>query len=139
MFLWNVFQQFMDGLISDLDGVCAYYDDLIVRGRNVQDCVERVRKLLDRLRENHIHLNPSKCKFFQKKISYLGHDISAQGLHKSESKIKAILETKAPANVEETRQFLGLIMYYKKFIPDTSTLLHPLNRLLRSGVKFHWD
>jgi len=44
-----------------------------------------------------------------------------------------------PANVQQLRSFLGLINYYGKFIPNLSTLLHPLNSLLQSSKKWSWS
>ncbi|GBM00373.1 Transposon Tf2-9 polyprotein [Araneus ventricosus] len=44
-----------------------------------------------------------------------------------------------PRNVQELRQFLGMVTYYSRFIPDVSTITHPLRKLLRKNQKFYWN
>ena len=65
--------------------------------------------------------------------------IDAQGLHPTEDKLKAIQDAPAPTNVTQLKSFLGLILFYAKFIPNHSTLLSPLNELLRKDVKWRWS
>jgi len=62
------------------------------------------------------------------------------------SKVEAIVKAPPPANVQQLRSFLSLINYYGKFIPDLSTLLHPMNSLLhpmnsllQSNKKWCWS
>lgn len=90
------------------------------------------------MRNLNLHLNVQKCQFFQREIKYLGHVISAEGLKKSPEKIKAIVKAPRPTNVDELRSFLGMTAYYSKFIPHASTILQPLNQLLRKNFKFRW-
>ena len=77
--------------------------------------------------------------FLAKKVTYLGHVIDAEGLHKSPTLTEAIVQAPPPQNTEELRSFLGMLNYYGKFIPNLATLLHPLNGLLQSGVKWQWS
>ena len=77
--------------------------------------------------------------FLAKTVTYLGHVIDAEGLHKSPTLTEAIVKAPPPRNTQELRSFLGMLNYYGKFIPNLATLLHPLNGLLRSGVKWQWS
>ena len=81
----------------------------------------------------------SKCSFLQKKVQFLGHVIDAEGVHSSPEKVQAIVEAPSAATVTELRSFLGMLQYYGKFLPNLSTLLHPLNNLLREGVSWSWQ
>ena len=72
------------------------------------------------------------------KIEYLGHVISAEGLHPAKDKIRAILEAPAPSSVAQLRSFLGMVNYYGKFLPQFSSLLAPLYSLLQKQAKWHW-
>ena len=65
--------------------------------------------------------------------------IDEKGLHKSPLKINAILDCAKPENVTQLRSFLGLVNYYHKFIPNMSSLIAPLRRLLESNVKWEWS
>ena len=73
-----------------------------------------------------MRLKREKCKFMLPSLSYLGHVISAEGLHTEEAKFKSILEAPEPRNVRELRSFLGMVNYYGKFLPDLATTLTPL-------------
>ena len=134
----NEFHSFIDQFVQELEGVVAYFDDLIIQGKTYEECKSRLIKVLNKLRKYNLHVNINKCKFFQKSVEYLGHIISAKGLSKTPGKIEAIQNVSRPNNVDELRKFLGLIMYYSKFIPNASDLLYPLNRLLRKGIPFKW-
>ena len=74
-----------------------------------------------------------------KKCQYLGHRIDSKGLHTLESKVTAVVDAPHPRDVQELRSFLGLVHYYGKFLQNLSTLLHPLNQLLKQGSKWHWS
>ena len=66
-----------------------------------------------------------KCSFFKDSVEYLGHHISADGVHTTKEKTQAISEAPKPRNVQELRSFLGLLNYDLKFIPNLASLLHP--------------
>lgn len=76
--------------------------------------------------------------YLKKSVEYLGYIIDKHGLHKSPKKVKAILNCERPTNVSELKSFLGLINYYRCFVPNTSSILKPLNELLKKDVKWHW-
>ena len=71
-------------------------------------------------------------------VEYLGHVISAEGLHQSPKKVKAITEMPKPQDLTQLRAFLGMVQYYFKFLPDLATHLAPLHRLLQKEVKWSW-
>jgi hypothetical protein len=71
-------------------------------------------------------------------VEYLGHVISAEGLQPSERKVRAIKEAPCPKDITQLKSFLGLVNYYGKFIPNLSTQLAPLHKLLQKRVGWHW-
>ena len=68
-------------------------------------------------------------------VEYLGHIIDAKGLHPTKAKVVAVQNAPIPRDITQLKSFLGLINYYRKFLPDLSSLLAPLNNLLQKGVK----
>ena len=76
--------------------------------------------------------------FLQDSVNYLGHRIDANGLHALEDKLDVIMNAPPPQNVHQLRAFLGLLNYYGKFMSNLSTVIHPLNRLLRHDFKWKW-
>ena len=91
------------------------------------------------LRDNQLFAKLSKCDFWLKEVSFLGHIVSAEGIRVDPVKIEAILIWKPPRNVTEVRSFLGLVGYYRRFVQGFSVIASSLTRLLRKGVKFEWD
>ena len=81
----------------------------------------------------------SKCEFWLREVSFLGHVVSASGIWVDPSKISAILDWKPPRNVSEVRSFLGLAGYYRRFVKGFSMIATPMTRLLQKDVKFEWS
>ncbi|GFX77639.1 retrovirus-related Pol polyprotein from transposon 412 [Trichonephila clavipes] len=84
------------------------------KGRTFEEHLQNIRKVLSKLRDANLKLNPSKCKFFQKEVNYLGHIISAEGVRTDPEKVSAVKNWKRPENLRELRSFLGLCTYYRK-------------------------
>ncbi|GFX32436.1 retrovirus-related Pol polyprotein from transposon opus [Trichonephila clavipes] len=108
------------------------------RGRTFEEHLQNIRKVLSKLRDANLKLNPSKCKFFQKEVNYLGHIISAEGVRTDPEKVSAVKNWKRPENLRELRSFLGLCTYYRKFVKGFSNIARPLHRLTESKQKLQW-
>ena len=87
-------------------------------------------------REKKLFAKLSKCDFWVKKVSFLGHIVSADGIKVNPTKIKAIVSWKLPQNVIHVRSFLVLPGYYQWFVKGFSVIASTLIKLLRKGVKF---
>ena len=135
----SVFQKAMDQILQGLDGVLCYLDDILVSGKTEGEHLENLEKVLQRLQEHGLRVKRAKCSFMKTSVRYLGHCIDADGIHATDEKIEAIVNAPTPRNVTELRSFLGLLNYYGRFVPNLSFLLHPLNKLLRHGVRWHWS
>jgi hypothetical protein len=70
---------------------------------------------------------------------YLGHLVSARGIQPIRSKVETITKAPVPQNLTELQSFLGIVQYYARFVPNLSSLLHPLYDRLNAGVKWTWD
>ena len=103
-----------------------------------------LRRLETNLRrlEIDIHLCTSlkkdKCAFLLPQVEYLGHEISQKGLHPTKEKVRAIVEAPAPQNITQLKSCLGMLNYYSKFLPNLSTLLAPLYKLLHKKISWQW-
>ena len=80
-----------------------------------------------------------KCAFLRDSVEYLGHKIDAEGLHPRPKKVAAVIKAPQPHNISKLRAFLGMVNYYRKFIPNLSTLLQPLNTLLQPNKPWRWS
>ena len=133
-----LFQKAMDSILQGVPNTICYIEDILVTGRSDKEHLKNLEEVLSRLRRYGLRLKKNKCAFMQNAVEYLGHRIDAHGVHAAPSKVEAIQHAPTPCNVTELRSFLGMINYYGKFIPNLSSLCHPLNNLLRAGQKWRW-
>lgn len=133
------FQSVIDQILQGLEGVVAYFDDILIAGKTPKECAERLRLVLTRLREFNVQVNYDKCNFFERKLEYLGHVISEDGVAPCVSKVEALLHAPPPKDVATLRSFIGLLTYYSKFIPNLQSLITPLHDLTRKDVTFYWN
>lgn len=134
-----IFQKTMENLLRDISNVVVYQDDITVTGKNFQEHICTLRKVLVKLKSAGLKLNQEKCKFFQPKISYLGFSIDKNGLSKDETRISSVVNSPIPRNVSEVRAFLGMVNYYSKFITNFSQKMLPLYDLLKKENKYVWS
>ncbi|MCG8525033.1 MAG: hypothetical protein MI748_01545, partial [Opitutales bacterium] len=135
----SVFQRLVNTLFTNEKNVLVYLDDILIHSATEQEHLERLRQVLQILRENNLYLKRSKCEFMKKETDWLGHTISGEGVKTDARKVKAILEMRSPGNVSELRTFLGLINYYRRFIPNLTTLAGPLYKLLKKNTTWKWS
>ena len=125
----------MDAILPGLPRVICYLDDILVTGATNDEHLQNLKEVLNRLQQHNIRPKREKRQFMKESVDYLGHRVNAQGVHAAPEKVKAITQAPAPKNVQELRSFLGMLNYYGKFLKTLSTLLYPLNQLLKTGVK----
>jgi hypothetical protein len=132
MYLTNkVFMEYMDKFVA------VFIDDILIFSKNEEDHDEHLRVVLQKLRENQLYAKLSKCEFWLKEVSFLGHIISG-GIFVDPSKVNDVLSWKTPQNVSDIRSFLGLAGYYRRFIKGFSKISKPMTKLLVKGNTFEW-
>jgi hypothetical protein len=115
-----------------------YLDDVVVFSPDLESHVDRLGEVLQRVREAHLKLKPSKCALFQSEVKYLGHIVNTHGVSTDPAKVQSVREWARPRNLSEVRTFMGFIGYYRRFFKDFATLARPLNRLTSKDVPFQW-
>jgi hypothetical protein len=135
-----VFQRLMNTVLGNLrfGKVICYMDDLLIATETLEENIACLEQVLDLLVTNGLTINLEKCKFFRKNITFLGYEISEQGIQPSPKKMKALVDYPIPKTVHQVRQFLGLVNYFRKFIKDCALICKPLTKLLKKGVVWHW-
>ncbi|KAL3887802.1 hypothetical protein ACJMK2_000195 [Sinanodonta woodiana] len=118
--------------------VLCYIDDVLVYSRTLDEHFSHLQEVFDRLRKANLKLKPSKCQFAIKRVKYLGHVISKDGVEVDSDKIKIVSDFPKPKTVRDLRSFLGLCNYYRRFLKNYSNIRTPLNSLLKKYVQFQW-
>ena len=118
--------------------VVVFIDDILVYSRNEEEHAEHLRLVLTCLREHQLYAKFSKCKFWLKKVPFLSHVLSKEGISVDAAKVQEVLDWKVPTSVHEVPSFLGFAGYYRHFIPEFSKISMPMTRLLQKDEKFVW-
>ena len=135
----GIFQRVMEGLLADIKGVVVYLDDILITGPTEEQHLATLETVLRKLEDAGLKLRKEKYVFQSPSVVYLGHRIDAQGLHPVEDKIRAIRDAPQPSNITELKAYLGLLSYYSKFLPNLSTEMEPLYRLLKHAQPWTWS
>ena len=139
-----VLQRLMSRMLSGLnplegpDFVAIYIDDVLIFSRSLEDHLQHVEKVLNRLQSAGLKLQPVKCHFICKQVEYLGHLITPHGLQPNPSRVRAVTEFPVPTTVTQVCQFVGLTSYYQRFIERFAKMAAPLHNLTKKEVEFSW-
>ncbi|MBA3569363.1 MAG: DDE-type integrase/transposase/recombinase, partial [Pyrinomonadaceae bacterium] len=134
------FQRTMNDVLVGLIGkICAcYIDDICIFSVTIEQHLERLAQVLERLRRVGMYVNLDKCQLFRKQIKFLGHIVSADGVRPDPAKTTAIEHFPAPGDVPAVRRFNGMVNYYRRFIPNLSAIAAPLNALTQKDKPWRW-
>lgn len=110
-----------------------YLDDLMIATEAVDENLEILRIVFERLVKNKLELRLDKCKFMKSNIGYLGYTISCEGIRPDERIIDSVTNFPIPRNVREVQSFLGLCSYFRHFVKDFSTMARPLYNFVRGN------
>ena len=129
----------MELILQGIPKTQCLLDDIIVAGSSEEEHFHILEQVLERLERHNLAINMDKCAFFQTSLEFCGHRIDADGLHKTQGKIRAITEAPVPRDVSQLRAFLGLVNYYNRFLPNLANTLAPLHQLLQKNTKWCWS
>ena len=135
----GIFQRTVEQLLKGNPGVLCYLDDILITGSTAEEHKSRLTEVLSKLDEAGFKLRLDKCYFCVPSVSYLGYIIDSNGLHPSPQKVKAIVEAPSPTNIKQLESYLGVFNFYRRFIPNASSVLEPLNALRRSDRRWSWE
>jgi len=107
-----------------------YLDDIVVFGATKEEFLANLRKVLQRLIDFNVTLNPNKCQIGLEEVEYVGHTVSAQGTHFSREKLQKVIDFTRPKTGKQLRSFLGLANYFREHVNNHSSRVEPLTRLL---------
>ena len=134
----DVAQKMVDEHFSDIPGVLAVHDDIIIAAQNLEEHDQALRSALIRARERNIKFNRGKVQLRVDHVSYLGNIVTADGFKADPDKIKAIIEMPAPQSKQDLQRLLGMVNYLSQYIPNMSEITAPLRSLLKKNSQWVW-
>ncbi|KAL0556624.1 hypothetical protein IC582_005138 [Cucumis melo] len=129
----RVFREFLDTF------VIVFIDDILIYSKTEAEHEKHLRMVLQTLRDNKLYAKFSKCEFWLKQVSFLGHVVSKAGVSVDPAKIEAVTGWTRLSTVSEVHSFLGLAGYYRRFVENFSRIATPLTQLTRKGAPFVWS
>ncbi|XP_049880106.1 uncharacterized protein K02A2.6-like [Pectinophora gossypiella] len=127
----ELFQKILEKMLIGCEGVINFIDDILVCGSSEDEHDMRLSKVLEVLKNNNVLLNEEKCIYKVKKVNFLGHELTPEGVKPLSKYIESISKFRKPKTIEELQSFLGLVNYINKWIPNLATTTEPLKELLR--------
>ena len=110
--------------------ICAdYLDDLIIFSSSLEEHLQRLDTVLNRLKDCNLKLSPRKCMLLQTQVKHDGHIVSEKGVQADPEKIDRIKNWPIPKNGEERRKFTSFTGYYRRFVKDFSKIAKPLTEM----------
>lgn len=85
--------------------------------------------MFDASRKSNLKLNREKCVFGVKELTFVGDNISAEGIKPDETKVKAITNVETPNSKKDEQRFLGMFYYQARYFPDLSSKTQVLRNL----------
>src|ERR1035438_4389434 len=115
-----------------------YIDDILIFSKSKEEHAGHVQHVLEKLCQNKLFAKLSKCDFAKDKVEYLGHIVSAQGIHPDPKKVSVIKDWPRPKSVHELQHFLGMVNFYRRFMEKFAHVAQPLTDLLLQECPFEW-
>lgn len=136
----SIFQRLTDKVLGRYKWQIAlvYIDDIIIYSNSLKEHLSDVSTVLKLVGKSGITLSPKKCHIAYQSIKALGHTVSNLGIGTLEETVRAVKEYPIPHNVKSLQRFLGLAVYYRRFVQNFARLAAPLYELLKDGVPFKW-
>ena len=132
------FQRLVHEVLKGITFAFGYLDDILIFSPDNKTHLKHLEIVFQRLREADLKLKASKCNFFKRHIQYLGHLVSGEGIEPLPEKLEAVRKMPPPTTPKEVRQFLGLVGYYRKFVPKFADIARPLTNLTKQDVPYEW-
>jgi RNase H-like domain found in reverse transcriptase/Reverse transcriptase (RNA-dependent DNA polymerase)/Integrase zinc binding domain/Integrase core domain len=134
----QTFQRLMDSLFRSFPFMFIYLDDILIFSKSRSEHLTHLQTVLSILAENGLHINPDKCVFAQEEVNFLGHHITPNGLTPLPSHVQPILSFPPPSDVKALQRFLGMINFYRRFLPGIAQILKPLTNATSGKGRLSW-
>jgi hypothetical protein len=119
----QTFQRFMDDTLRGLDFCFANLDDILVFSRSLEEHKRH-------LQTYGIIINPTRCVFRASEVTFLGYKVSAEGSRPLKARVAHFQDCPSPMTASQLRRFLGMLNFYRRFLPHAAAIQAPLHDVL---------
>lgn len=136
----SYFQNWLNDIFRSVlgRGVIIYIDDILCYAKTLEELRNITKEVFDIVRANSLYLKASKCEFEMRSITFLGYVISNHGVETDPTKVEAVRSFPKPTNLSESRSFIGLTSYYRRFVKGFSNIAGPITDLTKKNIPFIW-
>ncbi|KAF8056149.1 pol [Scenedesmus sp. PABB004] len=120
------------------DFAVVFVDDICIYTKTFEDHLRCLRLLFGRFRTVGLRAHPSKTVLCSDSMPFLGHLVSESGMQPDQAKVAAMRELAPPTSADQVRSYLGVLGFYRCYVPEYSAIAAPLNALLKKGTRFVW-
>ena len=138
----QAFQRMMDGILRGLDFLFIYLDDILVASKSIEEHTDHLRTLFRVLSDQGITVNRQKCRLGLSEVSYLGHLVTSRGIRPLADRVTAIHAVPPPETKVALQRYLGMLNYYRRFMPGLASTLDPLHSAVGTAGRsrsINWD
>ena len=136
----TTFQYLMSTVLTGLNNFTfTYLDAVLVFSETYNDHLHHLNVVFERFQKAGLKFKLSKCQFFKTHLHYLSHRISANQLEPLSEKLVAIRNLAPTRNIDEGSHILGLVGYYRLFVPTFANITLPITSLLKKNTPFVWS
>ncbi|KAL7841611.1 hypothetical protein SRHO_G00253020 [Serrasalmus rhombeus] len=134
------FERLMERVLAGIpkERCILYLDDLLAHAPTFDEALACLEQVIGAIKAANLRLHPKKCLLHQRKVQFLGHVVSGDGVATDPEKVQSVRRWPTPHDVSELRSFLGLASYYRRFIQGFADIAAPLHRLTEKGAAFQW-
>ena len=135
------FSRCMDNILRAIHNETAlvYMDDIIIFSSSLQEHIEKLRAVFERLRKYNFKVQLDKSEFLRKEVAFLGHIVTPDEVLPNPDKVAAVTNYPLPKTTKDIKAFLGLVGYYRRFIKNLAHVTKPLTNCLKKGQKIVHD
>ena len=123
----QTFQRLMDTVCRGLHFTFVYLDDILIFSKSHEEHKEHLQQLFARLKEYGLVISEAKCTFGASHIDFLGHRVDQNGVFPLQEKVEAITTFPRPKTVKDLQTYLGMVNFYRRFLPSAADIFTPLH------------